>query len=66
LKWIPGSDGAMGIRAIKERGGTTIVQDEGTSEFFGMPQAAIATGAVDFILPLQDIAHAIETLIREG
>lgn len=61
-----GSDGAMGIRAIKERGGTTIAQDEETSEFFGMPQAAIATGAVDFILPLQDIAHAIETLIREG
>lgn len=59
-------DGAMGIRAIKERGGTTIAQDEMTSEFFEMPRAAIATGAVDFILPLQDIAHAIETLIKGG
>ncbi len=59
-----GYDGAIGIRAIKERGGTTIAQDEKTSEFFGMPQAAIATGAVDFILPLQDIAHAIEMLAR--
>ncbi|NJD52509.1 MAG: chemotaxis protein CheB [Candidatus Methanoperedens sp.] len=59
-----GSDGSMGIRAIKERGGTTIASDEKTSEFFGMPQAAIATGAVDFILPLQDIAHAIEVLVR--
>ncbi len=57
-------DGAMGIRAIKERGGTTIAQDEKTSEFFAMPHAAIATGAVDFILPLQDIAHAIEVLVR--
>ena len=59
-----GSDGSMGIRAIKERGGTTIASDERTSEFFGMPEAAITTGAVDFILPLQDIAHAIEVLVR--
>ncbi len=59
-----GSDGAMGIRAIKERGGTTIAQDEKTSEFFGMPQAAIDTGSVDFILPLQDIGHSIEVLVR--
>jgi two-component system chemotaxis response regulator CheB len=59
-----GIDGSMGIKAIKERGGTTIAQDEETSEHFGMPQAAIATGAVDFILPLQDIAQAIITLFR--
>lgn len=59
-----GIDGSMGIKAIKERGGTTIAQDENTSEHFGMPKAAIATGAVDFILPLQDIAQAIITLFR--
>jgi two-component system chemotaxis response regulator CheB len=59
-----GIDGSLGIKAIKERGGTTIAQDKRTSEYFGMPQAAIATGAVDFILPLQDIAHAIITLVR--
>ncbi len=53
----------MGIKAINERGGTTIAQDEKTSEHFGMPQAAIATGAVDFVLPLQDIAPAIIALI---
>jgi len=59
-----GKDGSMGIKAIKERGGTTIAQDEKTSEHFGMPQSAIATGAVDFVLPLQDIAPAITELVR--
>ncbi len=58
-----GKDGSMGIKAIKERGGTTIAQDEATSEHFGMPQAAISTGAIDFILPLQDISPAITALI---
>jgi len=47
-----GSDGAMGVGAIKKMGGTVIAQDEKSSEFTGMPNAAIATGNVDFILPL--------------
>jgi two-component system, chemotaxis family, protein-glutamate methylesterase/glutaminase len=57
-----GSDGATGVQAIKKMGGTVIAQDE-TAEFFGMPQAAIATGAVDFVLPLAEIAPAIVTLV---
>ncbi len=61
-----GRDGAMGIKAIKEKGGTTIAQDEATSEHWGMPQAAIATGMVDFVLPLQEIAPAIIALTREN
>jgi two-component system, chemotaxis family, protein-glutamate methylesterase/glutaminase len=60
-----GRDGAMGIKAIKEKGGTTIAQDEATSEHWGMPQAAIATGMVDFVLPIQDIAPAIIALIKD-
>ena len=36
-----GSDGAMGLTAVKKMGGTTIAQDERTSEFFGMPKAAL-------------------------
>ena len=59
-----GKDGAMGVRAIKKMGGTVIVQDEKTSEFFGMPEAAQQTGAVDFILPLHEIAPALQTLVN--
>jgi two-component system chemotaxis response regulator CheB len=58
-----GRDGAMGVKAIKKMGGTVIVQDEKTSEFFGMPGAAQHTGIVDFILPLSEIAPALRTLI---
>ncbi len=58
-----GSDGAMGARGIKKMGGTLIVQDEKTSEFFGMPSAAIQTGDVDLILPIEEIPSALVTLV---
>lgn len=61
-----GSDGAMGIKAIKEKGGTTIAQDPNTSEYKSMPLSAIATDMVDFVLPMADIAPAISTLITKG
>jgi len=61
-----GSDGAMGVKAIKKMGGAVIAQDETTCDFFGMPGAAIATGSVDFILPLDEIASAIITLVMTG
>jgi len=54
-----GADGASGIAAIKRGGGRTIVQDPGDAEYRGMPQAAIATGAVDAVLPLAAIAPAV-------
>ncbi|MEO1133136.1 MAG: chemotaxis protein CheB [Cyanobacteria bacterium J06639_1] len=58
-----GSDGAMGIEAIKKMGGTAIAQDQENAEFSGMPSAAIQTGAVDFVLPLADIAAALVALV---
>jgi two-component system chemotaxis response regulator CheB len=62
-----GSDGAMGVKAIKKMGGTVIVQDEKTAEFFGMPGAVIQTGQTDFILPLGEIASALVSLvIKQG
>jgi two-component system chemotaxis response regulator CheB len=61
-----GSDGSLGVQAIKQRGGTVIASDQATSEFFGMPAAAIQTGAVDFILPLDEIAPALITLVGKG
>ncbi len=60
-----GKDGAMGIKAIKEKGGVTIAQDEKTSEYSEMPHSAIKTGAVDYILPLQEIAPTIITLVEQ-
>ena len=59
-----GHDGAMGVKAIKKMGGTVIVQDQSTSQFFGMPEAAQQTGMVDFILPLPEIAPALRTLVK--
>ncbi|WP_173399672.1 chemotaxis protein CheB [Synechococcus sp. PCC 7336] len=58
-----GSDGAMGVEAVKKMGGTVIVQEEQTAEFSGMPSSAIQTGAVDFVLPLPDIAAALVALV---
>jgi two-component system, chemotaxis family, protein-glutamate methylesterase/glutaminase len=58
-----GGDGSMGIKAIKKMGGTVIVQDEKSAEFPGMPAAAMQTGCVDFVLPLEEIPPALETLV---
>ncbi len=60
-----GNDGAMGVQAIDKMGGTVIAQDKETAEFFGMPSAAIKTGAVDFILPLAEIAPALISLVMQ-
>jgi two-component system chemotaxis response regulator CheB len=61
-----GSDGSMGVKAIKKMGGTVLAQDQKTSEFFGMPGAAIESGSVDFVLPLEEIAPALVTLVMKG
>ncbi|HXC61626.1 MAG TPA: chemotaxis protein CheB, partial [Nitrospiria bacterium] len=46
-----GTDGALGLRAVKVAGGMTMVQEESTAKFDSMPRNAIATGSVDRILP---------------
>ena len=61
-----GSDGSMGVKAIKKMGGTVTVQDEKSAEFFGMPGAAMATGSVDFVLPLEEIPSALVTVVVKG
>jgi two-component system, chemotaxis family, protein-glutamate methylesterase/glutaminase len=60
-----GNDGAMGVEAIHKMGGTVIAQEVETSEFSGMPNAAIQTGTVDFVLPLSNIAAALLSLVFE-
>ena len=59
------SDGSMGIQLIKEMGGKTIAQDESTSQHFDMPRAAIVTGAIDFVLPLNEIAPTLVKLLSQ-
>jgi two-component system chemotaxis response regulator CheB len=61
-----GTDASMGVQAVKKMGGTVVAQDEASSEFFGMPGSAIATGDVDFVLPLSDIGPALVTLVTGG
>ncbi|WP_369237679.1 chemotaxis protein CheB [Streptomyces sp. R21] len=59
-----GSDGSMGVDAVKSRGGTVIVQDPATAEFKGMPEAAVGTRAADFVLPLDEIPAVIRGLVE--
>ncbi|MCX8149060.1 chemotaxis protein CheB [Thermaurantimonas aggregans] len=59
-----GSDGTLGIKAIKEAGGMVMVQDEKTAKFYGMPKSSIATGVVDFILPPSKMPEAIINYIK--
>jgi len=60
-----GSDGGVGVRAVKESGGIILVQDPTEAEFPSMPRAAIATGIADFILPVREIAQRLTELVRE-
>ncbi len=55
-----GNDASRGVQAIKIAGGYVIAQDEATSVIFGMPAEAIKTGAVDQVLPIDNIYQAIE------
>jgi two-component system chemotaxis response regulator CheB len=59
-------DGSTGARLVKAVGGTVVAQDEATSEQFAMPSAAIATGAVDHVLPLGQIAPILCCLTIRG
>lgn len=54
-----GSDGAVGLSRIKEQGGVTLAQHPGDAEFDGMPQAAIHTHKVDFVLPVVEMPQKI-------
>jgi two-component system, chemotaxis family, protein-glutamate methylesterase/glutaminase len=55
-----GSDAAKGAKTLKDAGGYVVAQDEATSMIFGMPSEAIKAGAVDEVLPLDQIAPSIE------
>ncbi len=59
-----GSDGTLGLKEIKLRGGLTVVQDPNEAEYDGMPQSAVATGFVDLVLPLATIPSTVLRFAR--
>jgi two-component system chemotaxis response regulator CheB len=59
-------DGTAGLNAIKRNGGTAIVQDPKDALYTGMPVSAIESVAVDYVLPLPNIAEVIIRLVNEG
>src|SRR5262249_45093317 len=60
-----GSDGAVGVKAVKEGGGLILVQDPNEAEYASMPRSAIASGVADFILPIREIAGVLPELVRK-
>lgn len=63
-----GSDGAIGVRAVKEAGGIILVQEPNEAEYSSMPRSAIAAGVADFVLPVRELAKRLVDLIhiKEG
>ncbi len=59
-----GDDGARGLKAMHDGGALTIAQNEQSSIVFGMPKQAITLGAVDKVMPLDDIGGAIVNYVR--
>jgi len=59
-----GSDGALGVQAIKQGGGTTFAQYPGSARFPSMPISAIETGCVSFVLRPNEIARELTRLSR--
>ena len=61
-----GHDGADGMVAIKNAGGKTIAQSQDSCVVFGMPGAAIAKGAAEFIIHGDDLSEAVVTFAKGG
>jgi two-component system, chemotaxis family, protein-glutamate methylesterase/glutaminase len=60
-----GTDGAKGLLAMHEAGAYTLAQDEETCVVFGMPREAIRLGAVDAVVPIQQIPNAILSFLQK-
>ena len=60
-----GSDGSLGLKAVKEKGGLVIVQDPQEAAFDGMPRSAINTGGADLVLTVAKIPQALVRYCRQ-
>ena len=61
-----GSDGSIGIKAIKDNGGSVLVQAPSSAKFDGMPSSAIATGMVDVVANVEDLPKRLIELIQRS
>lgn len=61
-----GHDGSDGVRAVDAAGGVVIVESPDTAAFRSMPDSALATGCVDYVVPLEDIPAKITTILESG
>jgi len=59
-----GSDGTLGLRTVKEKGGVVLVQDPASAKFDGMPRSAIDTGLVDIVAPVDDLPGRILAYLK--
>lgn len=59
-----GSDGTLGLREIKGHGGMTLVQEPNTAQYNGMPYSALATGMVDYRLPVEAMPAVLLRYVR--
>ena len=60
-----GTDGTLGLRAIKAEGGITFAQDKQSAVYGSMPHSAVASGNVDFVLPPEGIAQELARIARD-
>jgi len=61
-----GTEGALGLRAVKGEGGLVIVQDPKTAKYDGMPASAVATGLVDYVLPPEKMPEQLLNYIKRA
>ncbi len=61
-----GSDGTLGLRAIKEKGGSVFVQEPGSAKFDGMPRSAVDAGLADVIAPVNELPASISAFIHHA
>ena len=59
-----GSDGALGVRAVRAAGGITIAQSEASAKYNGMPLAAVDTGCVDLVLSAEEVGVRFAQIVR--
>jgi two-component system CheB/CheR fusion protein len=61
-----GTDGTLGLKAIKEVGGMAMAQDPQSAKYDGMPRSAIATGLVDYVLPAPEMAEQLIAYVQHA